>query len=138
MDNTIPRRIYDFLKDFPPFNLLDKEVLLLLCERVLVQYRRPEEVVFQQGDAPGSHIYVVREGAVQLLREVNGETILVEQCDEGDLFGLRPLLAGRTIRVPGGEDDLPTLRQVLADAGVEADVRTAPATLEETLVELSR
>jgi len=27
---------------------------------------------------------------------------------------------------------------VLADAGVEADVRTAPATLEETLVELSR
>ena len=93
MDNTIPRRIYDFLKDFPPFNLLDKEVLLLLCERVLVQYRRPEEVVFQQGDAPGSHIYVVREGAVQLLREVNGETILVEQCDEGDLFGLRPLLA---------------------------------------------
>ena len=55
-----------------------------------------------------------------------------------DGAGLRPLLAGRTIRVPGGEDDLPTLRQVLADAGVEADVRTAPATLEETLVELSR
>lgn len=93
MNNTIPRRIYDFLKDFPPFNLLGKEVLLQLCERVLVQYRRPEEVIFQQGDAPGSHIYVVREGAVQLLREVNGETILVEQCDEGDLFGLRPLLA---------------------------------------------
>lgn len=55
-----------------------------------------------------------------------------------DQAGLRPLLAGRTIRVPGGEDDLPSLRQLLARAGVEADVRTAPATLEETLVELSR
>lgn len=55
-----------------------------------------------------------------------------------DEAGLRPLLAGRTIRVPGGEDDLPALRQVLADAGVEAAVRTAAATLEETLVELSQ
>ena len=93
MENTIPRRIYDFLKEFPPFNLLDPGLLLRVSERILVQYRQPDEVIFNQGDAPGAHIYIVREGAVHLLREVDGETILVEQCDEGDVFGIRPLLA---------------------------------------------
>ncbi|MCB0546610.1 MAG: CBS domain-containing protein, partial [Phaeodactylibacter sp.] len=93
MENTIPRRIYDFLKEFPPFNLLDPSLLLRVSERILVQYRQPDEVIFNQGDAPGAHIYIVREGAVHLLREVDGETILVEQCDEGDVFGIRPLLA---------------------------------------------
>lgn len=92
-ENTIPRRIYDFLKEFPPFNLLGQELLLQISERVLVQYRQPEEVIFRQGDPPNTHIYIVREGAVHLLREQDGEPVLVEQCDEGDVFGIRPLLA---------------------------------------------
>jgi CBS domain-containing protein len=94
MENTIPRRVYDFLKEYPPFNLLDQEQLLQLAERVLVQYRRVDEAIFVQGAPPGEHLYIVREGAVQLLRETEEEDILVEQCDEGDVFGLRPLLAG--------------------------------------------
>ncbi|MCO6476292.1 MAG: CBS domain-containing protein [Phaeodactylibacter sp.] len=93
MENTIPRRIYDFLKEFPPFNLLGREVLMRISENILVQYRQPDEVIFRQGDAPGTHIYIVREGAVHLLREINGESLMVEQCDEGDVFGIRPLLA---------------------------------------------
>jgi CBS domain-containing protein len=94
MENTIPRRVYDFLKDYPPFDLLDREQLMALCGQALVQYRRPGEAIFSQGAPPGGHLYVVREGAVQLLREQDGEPLLVEQCDEGDVFGLRPLLAG--------------------------------------------
>ncbi|MCB0571818.1 MAG: CBS domain-containing protein [Phaeodactylibacter sp.] len=93
MENTIPHRVYDFLKNFPPFNLLGREVLLKIAGQAIVLYRRPEELVFRQGDEPGTHFYIVREGAVQLLRETNGESVLIEQCDEGDLFGLRPLLA---------------------------------------------
>ncbi len=93
MENTIPRRVYDFLKDYPPFGLLEKKLLMQVSERVLVQYRQPKEAIFKQGDAPGTHIYVVREGAVQLFRETDGESTLVEHCDEGDVFGIRPLLA---------------------------------------------
>ncbi len=93
MENTIPRRIYDFLKEFPPFNLLDRDVLMRISESILVQYRQPGEVIFRQGDVPGTHIYIVREGAVHLLRESDGESRMVEQCDEGDVFGIRPLLA---------------------------------------------
>ena len=96
MENTIPRRVYDFLKEFPPFNLLSPDMLMRISERVLVQYRQPDEVIFQQGDAPGSHIYIVREGAVHLLLEQNGQPVLVEQCDEGDVFGIRPLLASES------------------------------------------
>ena len=93
MENTIPRRIYDFLKEFPPFNLLSRDLLMRISEGILVQYRQPDEVIFRQGDPPNTHIYIVREGAVHLLREQDGEPILVEQCDEGDVFGIRPLLA---------------------------------------------
>lgn len=93
MDNIIPRRVYDFLKGYPPFNLLSEPLLMQVCEQVLVRYCKPDEVLFRQGEEPGSHIYVLREGAIELLREMEGELLLVEQCDEGDVFGIRPLLA---------------------------------------------
>lgn len=94
MTNTISRRVYDFIKDHPPFSLLETNRLLDISERVVVQYRQPEEVVFRTGEHPGKFIYMVREGAVNLYRQVEtGEELLVEQCEEGDVFGMRPLLA---------------------------------------------
>jgi len=95
MSNTIALRVYDFLKAFPPFSLLAAQVLQDIAAQVLVQYRRPGEVLFRQGEAPGAYLYVVREGAVRLVHEDGGERVLVDRCDEGDLFGLRPLLAER-------------------------------------------
>lgn len=93
MENVIPRRIFDFLKSYPPFSLLPEPLLLQVSERVQVQYYQPQQEVFHQGDAPGTHIFIVREGAVQLYRETEGKDFLVEQCDEGDVFGIRPMLA---------------------------------------------
>ncbi|HMQ47589.1 MAG TPA: DUF294 nucleotidyltransferase-like domain-containing protein [Saprospiraceae bacterium] len=92
MENTIPRRIYDFLKEYPPFNLLGKELLMNVSENIVVQYLKPGEYLFRQGDQPGKFIYIVREGAVQLFREEDGNKLLIEQCDEGDIFGIRPLI----------------------------------------------
>lgn len=93
MENTIPVRIYDFLKGHPPFQLFDKNTLLSLSGQAIVQYRPKGEVIFQQGTMPGGLIYVLKEGAVHLFHEENGAQELVDQCDEGELFGLRPLLA---------------------------------------------
>lgn len=93
MNNTIPTRVYDFLKDYPPFNLLEKEDLLKISERVIVQYWRPGDLLFQQGQAPQPIIYIVREGAIHLVREEADEETLYDTCDEGDVFGIRPLLA---------------------------------------------
>jgi CBS domain-containing protein len=93
MDNTIPRRIYDFLKNYPPFNLLPKDQLLQIAARILIRYHQVDDYIFRQGDQPDAHIYVVREGAVHLMREEEGQRTIVETCDEGDVFGIRPLLA---------------------------------------------
>ncbi|MEN0005219.1 MAG: DUF294 nucleotidyltransferase-like domain-containing protein [Bacteroidota bacterium] len=93
MENTISVRIYDFLKHYPPFSLIDEETLMRIAQRVLVKYSPPDSYVFKQGEAPGKYIYIVKEGAVQLIREEEEGSVLIEQCDEGDVFGIRPLLA---------------------------------------------
>jgi len=93
MENTIPLRISDFLKNYPPFHLLDAPALLTLSQGAQVQYKPEGERIFAQGEHPGGYNYVVREGAVALYREMEHGRQLVDQCDEGDLFGLRPLLA---------------------------------------------
>ena len=36
---------------------------------------------------------MVKDGAIGLFRNIDNEQILVDICDEGDIFGLRPLLA---------------------------------------------
>jgi CBS domain-containing protein len=93
MENTIAQRIKDFMKDYPPFNLIDKKDLKWLAERVVVKYFTPGQTVFNQGDDPGQYIYMVREGAVHLYRQEGEKQILLDECDEGDVFGIRPLLA---------------------------------------------
>ena len=93
MENTIPTRIFDFLRNFPPFSLMSKEDLMGLSEQVNIRYLQPNEVVFKQGEEPVPFVYVVHEGAIHLYKEGEMEKVLVEECDEGDLFGLRPLLA---------------------------------------------
>ncbi len=93
MSNTISRRIYDFLKDYPPFNLIEKKELLAITDQIVVQYKKPGDIIFKKGDPPSAYFYVVKEGAVQLIDENENGSILVEQCDEADIFGIRPLLA---------------------------------------------
>lgn len=91
--NLISRRIFDFLKDIPPFSFIDREALFLLAERVEVRYTPAGTIVFQAGEQPGHFFYVIREGAVDLLAGKDETETLVERCAEGELFGIRPLIA---------------------------------------------
>lgn len=93
MKNTIAERILDFLKDFPPFNILNKEQLFAIASNVKVHHLEKDKTVFKQEDTPHTHFYVVKDGAIGLYRELpDNDTILVNICDEGDIFGLRPLI----------------------------------------------
>ena len=87
--NTIAERIYDFLKGFPPFNLLPREQLLAISAAVDVIYLEKNASVFEIGQSIDNHFYVVKNGAIGLYRATND---LVDECDEGDIFGLRALL----------------------------------------------
>jgi CBS domain-containing protein len=88
--NEIIHRVNDFLKEFPPFNLLDKDDLFKLSGKVIVKYYEKDEYVYQESEPVKEFIYVVNKGAVYLKNLK--ENLLVDTCDEGDIFGLRPLL----------------------------------------------
>jgi CBS domain-containing protein len=93
IENTIALRIFDFLKNYPPFDLLLKSELLSISNKVKVLYVAAEERIFQQGQTPKTHFFVVREGAVSLSHVEGEETTLVERYEEGDIFGVRPLFS---------------------------------------------
>ncbi|TDB61816.1 DUF294 nucleotidyltransferase-like domain-containing protein [Arundinibacter roseus] len=90
MKNEIVHRVYDFLKDYPPFTLLTPADLMSLSAQVVVRFIPKNQLLFSIGENPGSYFYVVHTGAIHLSQE---DGSLVDQCDEGDVFGLRPLLA---------------------------------------------
>ena len=92
MKNTIAERIYDFLKNFPPFDVLEKDQLFKIASNVKVTYVEKDNFVFKQEETPHEHFYVVKDGAIGLYRGMDNEQILVDICDEGDIFGLRPLI----------------------------------------------
>lgn len=89
--NVIPDRVFSFLSGFLPFNLLEAGSLRQIAEHVVIQHLNSGEFIFQAGEAPKAFLYVVRDGAVEILQAEGN--VLVEYCDEGDLFGLRPLIA---------------------------------------------
>ena len=96
MKNAIPGRIFDFLRQYSPFEELPTAFLRKLVEDIEVRYVKSDTEVFRAGETAGPHLFMVRQGAVHLYRETEQEPALVDTCDEGDLFGFRPLLADHT------------------------------------------
>lgn len=92
MKNTISERIYDFLKDYPPFNLISKVTLLEIATKVEILYFEKDVIIFNQDEAPQEHFYIIYEGAVRLYRFIDDQKQNLDICDEGDIFGLRPLI----------------------------------------------
>lgn len=94
MPNQVAYRVYDFLKEIAPFSYLDRPTLLRVAARVEVRYQPPDTVVFRPGEPPRDRFFVVKEGVIELYSEdQDGGEMLVERCGEGELFGIRPLLA---------------------------------------------
>ncbi|MTB51066.1 DUF294 nucleotidyltransferase-like domain-containing protein [Lewinella sp. W8] len=95
MANQVAQRVYDFLKDIPPFHFVDnEEALLRVARRVEVQYQPIGTTVFAPGEPPRDRFFVIREGSVELFSiGEDGEERLVERLGEGEVFGIRPLLA---------------------------------------------
>ncbi|MBC6993452.1 DUF294 nucleotidyltransferase-like domain-containing protein [Neolewinella lacunae] len=94
MPNQVTRRIYDYLKDIPPFSFVDnEEALMAVAGRVEVRYQPVGTVIFRPGEPPKDRFYLVKEGAIELYHRVEDAESLVERLGEGEVFGIRPLLA---------------------------------------------
>ena len=91
MKNTISHRVADFLKGFPPFSFLHQKDLEKLSEQISIVYKDKDAVIFAENDTTHDSFYVVHKGAVALKKST--KNTVLDMCDEGDIFGLRPLLA---------------------------------------------
>ena len=88
MKNTIAERILDFLKNYPPFHFLSLTELMEIVVEIEVIYIENNELIFDKEAKLKNHFYTVKEGAIGLYND----EILVDKCDEGDVFGLRAFI----------------------------------------------
>jgi CBS domain-containing protein len=93
--NVIVHRVAEFLKRFPPFSFLSKEVLEKVASSVEIRYLEKGEILFRQGQAAEAHFYILKEGAIILTESIHDQEEIRDQCDEGDVFGVLALLGKR-------------------------------------------
>ncbi|MFV8326291.1 DUF294 nucleotidyltransferase-like domain-containing protein [Flavobacterium sp. ZS1P14] len=97
MKNTISHRVADFLKNFPPFNFLHQKDIETLSEQISIIYKEKDSVVFAENEETHNCFYVVHKGAVTLKNSQKND--ILDMCDEGDIFGLRPLIANENYQM---------------------------------------
>lgn len=106
MTNSIAARIADFLENFPPFSLLEKDQLLDVASEVKVVYFEKGKAIFLRNDKVHDYFYIVQKGAVDLQKITEkGEPETIDKCDEGDIFGLRPLFAKENYQINAVTDE---------------------------------
>ena len=113
------------LAKHPPFDRLDPELLDRAARAIRIRYLEPGEVIFEAGDRPKPEFYVVVKGEIAVTQEVDGASVLIDVCDEGDIFGVRALLADRAyLATTQAKDD--TLLYVLTKEVLEELIREEP------------
>lgn len=96
MGNVITDRVAFFLKDFHPFAFLDQDELEGLATNITVRFFAAGETIYQEGDDFTGEVYVLRQGNVKLLKKDESSIRLVDQCEPGDVFGVRALFIGKS------------------------------------------
>ena len=97
MKNTISHRVADFLKNFPPFSFLQQKELETISSQISIIYKEKNSIIFAENEDTHDSFYVVHKGVVALkTRQFND---ILDMCDEGDVFGLRPLIANENYQM---------------------------------------
>jgi CBS domain-containing protein len=91
---TLIREVTQFLHTYPPFNQISQTDLEALASEVKLQYFEAGEYIFHQDNLPYSYFFIVKKGNIHIIQELDNKIDLVDKCDEGDVFGVRALLAG--------------------------------------------
>ncbi|MCL5128914.1 MULTISPECIES: DUF294 nucleotidyltransferase-like domain-containing protein [unclassified Algibacter] len=95
MKNSIAERVCDFLKIYPPFDLITFKKLLEIAEEVVIVYLEKGDTLFKADQPANEYFYIVRAGAISLFHTDSNDNKqeLVTINDTGDIFGVRPLIA---------------------------------------------
>src|SRR3954471_23615254 len=68
---AIRYRVADFLKQHPPFQLMEEPDLLALVNRGRVKFHEADEFLCWQGSAYAQFVFVIQQGAVALWEEID-------------------------------------------------------------------
>lgn len=113
------------LARYPPFDHMDAEQLDRIARSIRIRYLEPGEIVFDEGGTPKPEFYVLVKGEIDVSQKVDGKPVLIDVCDDGDVFGVRALLAGRPYRArTQAKED--TLLYVLSQAQLLELLRDDP------------
>lgn len=91
--NAIAQRIADFLKEHQPFNTLAYDELVKIALEIKVLNLEKGKSLFQINDKLHDSFYVVAAGTISLTVVSDAEETLLNKCQSGDIFGLRPFFA---------------------------------------------
>ena len=108
MGNVITDRVAFFLKDFHPFSFLDSDELEGLATKITVRYYAAGDHIYSEGNEFTGECYVLRQGNVKLLKQEESSIRLVDQCEPGDVFGVRAFFTGKSYELSAAcaEDSL--------------------------------
>jgi CBS domain-containing protein len=79
-----------FLGHHLPFAGLDPERLVSIARAVLIEFFPAGATILDQGGDPAQHLYVIRSGAVEIVKDGS----LVDLAGEGEVFGQLSLISG--------------------------------------------
>lgn len=105
MKNSIAERVCDFLKIYPPFDLIPFKKLLEIAEQTVIVYLEKGDTLFKADQPANEYFYIVRAGAISLLHIENNKQELVTINDTGDIFGVRPLIAGTNYKLTAAANE---------------------------------
>lgn len=84
-----------FFAAHPPFNQLDQADLARLAAQAQIEYFAAGHDILSHGGAPAEFLYVLRKGAVDLLRDQDGEVVVYDTLGPGEAFGYPSLIRGQ-------------------------------------------
>lgn len=97
--NSIPERIADALRRFPPFSMLPEGDVRKLAAEATVRVLVTGERVWKQGDVPRDELLFLARGRVEYVWQNEDRTELVDVRDVGDVLGLTALIKSEPFRV---------------------------------------
>jgi CBS domain-containing protein len=118
------KEIVNFLKETPPFNMLEENILGSLAEKISVEFYPRGFKILTQNGPPSTALRIIKKGGLKVYtRNSEGDEIVIDYRSEGDSFGYVSLVSGDRSRadVQAIEDTIcyliprETLLQLLTD-----------------------
>ncbi|MGC8937667.1 MAG: DUF294 nucleotidyltransferase-like domain-containing protein [Thermodesulfovibrio sp.] len=84
----------EFLKNVPPFEFLDTQIINSVAVKTSMEYYPKGTYILIQDGSPSEFLYIIKKGGVKVYRRANAEEVTIDFRSEGDSFGFVSLISG--------------------------------------------